>query len=193
MVEFGTFYKTKAGTPQGGIISPLLANIALNGLERLFGSENGKGKYVSPCQRRNKNQGISLIRYADDFEVTAPSRSIIINHILPSLRKFLKQRGMVLNKAKTKIIHRTQGFDFLGFHIRQFQGTSTTVCLTQPSNEAVKRHLKKLKEIISTNKQATVEDLISKLNPIIRGWAYYYRYCSAKRTFNYIEKGTFRS
>ncbi len=187
IIEFGKYYQTKSGTPQGGIISPLLANIALDGMERLFGVENSKGNYTAPSSRRGNNKGLSLIRYADDFVVTAPSRERIIEHVLPKLRYFLKKRGMELNEAKTKIVHRDDGFDFLGFNIRQYHGSARAVCLAKPSKKAVKRHLKHIKMVISENKQMKADELISKLNPIIRGWANYYCYSTAKETFNYID------
>ena len=187
IVEFGKYYQTKSGTPQGGIISPLLANIALDGMERLFGAENSKGNYSVPSDRRGDNKGLSLIRYADDFVVTAPSRERIISYVLPKLRDFLKRRGMELNEAKTKIVHRDDGFDFLGFNIHQYHGSARAVCLAKPSKKAVKRHLKHIKMVISENKQMKADELISKLNPIIRGWANYYCYSSAKETFNYID------
>jgi len=187
IIEFGKYFQTKSGTPQGGIISPLLANIALDGMERLFGAENSKGNYTVPSNRRGENKGINLIRYADDFVVTAPSREKIISYVLPRLRVFLKERGMKLNEAKTKIVHRNEGFDFLGFNIRQYHSKTRSVCLAKPSKKAVKRHLKHIKTVISRNKQMNADELISKLNPIIRGWANYYCYSSAKEMFNYID------
>jgi len=187
IVEFGKYYQTKSGTPQGGIISPLLANIALDGMERLFGAENSKGNYTAPANRRGNNKGLSLIRYADDFVVTAPSRERIVEYVLPKLRYFLKKQGMELNEAKTKIVHRDDGFDFLGFNICQYHGSARAVCLAKPSKKAVKRHLKHIKMVISENKQMKADELISKLNPIIRGWANYYCYSTAKETFNYID------
>lgn len=192
IIEFGKYYQTKSGTPQGGIISPLLANIALDGMERLFGSENSKGNYSVPSDRGGKNKGLNLIRYADDFVVTAPSREKIVDYVLPKLRFFLKERGMELNKAKTKIIHRDEGFDFLGFNIRQYHGKTRDVCLVKPSKSAVKQHLNHMKTVISTNKQMKADELVSKLNPIIRGWANYYCYSSAKETFNYIDYRTWK-
>jgi len=187
IIEFGKFYQTKSGTPQGGIVSPLLANIALNGMERLFGAENSKGNYTFPSNRRSYNKGISLIRYADDFVVIAPTRERIIEYILPKLWRFLKERGMNLNKAKTKIVHRDDGFDFLGFNIRQYHSKARKVCLVKPSKDAIKRHLQHIKRVISKNKQINANELILKLNPIIRGWANYYYYSSAKEIFNYID------
>ena len=187
IVEFGNSFRTKAGTPQGSIISPLLANIALDGMERLFGAEDSKGGYKPPSKRSGNNKGISLIRYADDFVVIAPSRDVITNYILPVLRRFLNERGMTLNDAKTQIVHRTDGFDFLGFNIRQFCGSFKSICMAKPSKKAVLRHLHHIKQAISTNKQMKVGDLIKKLNPIIRGWANYYRYSNAKKSFTYVE------
>ncbi|MHA1147653.1 MAG: reverse transcriptase domain-containing protein [Promethearchaeota archaeon] len=187
IIEFGKYYQTKSGTPQGGIISPLLANIALDGMERLFGAENSKGNYTFPSSRLHENKGLNLIRYADDFVVTAPTRDRIITHVLPLLRDYLRKRGMSLNEAKTKIIHRDEGFDFLGFNIRQYHGKGGVVCLVKPSEKAIQRHLEHIKIVISKNKQMSADELISKLNPIIRGWANYYCYSSAKETFNYID------
>ena len=187
IIEFGKYFQTKAGTPQGGIISPLLANIVLDGMERLFGAENSKGNYIPPSSRKGKNYKVNLIRYADDFVVTAPSRERITGYVLPKLRAFLKERGMELNEAKTKIIHRDKGFDFLGFTIRQFHSRARSVCLAKPSKKAIERHLWDIKMVISNNKQIKADELVSKLNPIIRGWANYYVYSSAKEIFNYID------
>jgi len=187
IIEFGKYFQTKSGTPQGGIISPLLANIALDGMERLFGAENSKDNYTPPSRRRSDNKGLNLIRYADDFVVTAPSKERIVSYVLPKLRVFLKKRGMELNEAKTKIVHRDEGFDFLGFNVRQYYNKTRGICLAKPSKKAVKHHLEHIKTMISKNKQMKADELISKLNPIIRGWANYYLYSSAKETFNYVD------
>ncbi len=161
--------------------------IALDGMERLFGIENSKGSYTTPARKLGANKGLNTIRYADDFVVTAPSKERIVNYVLPKLRIFLKERGMKLNKTKTKIVHRDDGFDFLGFSIRQYHSKARSVCLAKPSKEAVKCHLQHIKRVISKNKQMKADELIYKLNPIIRGWANYYCYSSAKETFNYID------
>ena len=119
--------------------------------------------------------------------VCAPSREIIVEYILPKLKEFLSQRGMILNDSKTYIVNRENGFDFLGFNIRQFRNKHREICLYKPSKNSVKRLLKNIKEILATNKQAKAEDIIKRLNPIIRGWGNYYRYSNAKETFSYID------
>ena len=133
VVEFGYLTETDTGTPQGGVISPLLANIAMDGMERLFGCETTDGRTISPAKRKGENKGISLIRYADDFVVTAPSREILQEYVIPKLEGFLTARGLTLNKDKTHIVHQKEGFNFLGFTIRRFGET----LLAQPQKEKI--------------------------------------------------------
>ena len=118
IVELGRKSESLAGTPQGGIISPLLANVALDGLERLFGAEDTRGNPVAPAKRKGLNRGLSVVRYADDFVVTAPSREVLESYVIPRITGFLKQRGLGLSEAKTRVVHIDEGFDFLGFTIR---------------------------------------------------------------------------
>jgi RNA-directed DNA polymerase len=186
-IEFGRYLPTKAGTPQGGVISPLLANIALDGMERLFGAFDSKGNYVVPAARRRENKGVSLVRYADDFVDMAPSRERIINHVIPSLREFLGSRGLVLSDAKTRIVHRDEGLDFLGFNIRQFHGSGGPICLIRPSKKGIQRHLRHVKTIVKAHRNVAQGDLIRTLNPVLRGWANYYRFCNAKEAFEYVD------
>ena len=192
VVELGQYHRTDCGTPQGGIISPLLANIALNGMERLFGAESKQGHYITPAKRTGLNKGISLIRYADDFIVTAPSKAILLTYVLPKLQDFLKERGLNLNSAKTQIVHRTEGFNFLGFTIRYFKRQKQFALFTKPQKEKVLGHLKQIKRILTQNKQVKTETLLTRLNPVLRGWANYYRYAVAKKTFEYITHRSFQ-
>ncbi len=187
VIEFGWNYRTKAGTPQGGVISPLLANIALDGMDGAFGAYTSIGRYLCPAERRGINKGINVIRYADDFVVTAPSKEILADYVVPRLRELLRDRGLTLSEAKTRILHRDEGFDFLGFHLQQFTGSGNSLCVIKPSKEAIKRHLRDVKEILSQWKQVKQTDLIDRLNPVLRGWANYFRYSHAKRTFAYID------
>ena len=100
VVELGALDPTTMGTPQGGIISPLLANIALDGMERLFGAERPDGRHITPCLRRGSNRGINLVRYADDFVVTAPSREVLEGYVIPRLDGFLASRGLELKPSQ---------------------------------------------------------------------------------------------
>jgi RNA-directed DNA polymerase len=181
VIDMGHFNETEAGTPQGGIASPVLANVALDGMERLFGAETPEGKPIPPSWRKGDDRGISLIRYADDFIVTAPTREVLEEYVLPRLRGFLSGRGLTLNEAKTRIVHVREGFDFLGFHIRRFGQT----LLTQPQKKKVLKHLQGIKDYLDRHKQTPAAQVIRELNPIIRGWANYYRHCAAKETFTY--------
>ena len=182
VVELGHYTDTEIGTPQGGSISPLAANIVLDGMERLFGSEDEAGKLIPPSWRKGYDKGVSLVRYCDDFVVTAPSREVLETYVLPRLTEFLNARGLELNKVKTRIVHVTEGFHFLGFQIRRFKRR----LLTLPQKEKVLSHLHKVKAYLGKHKQAPAAQVIRDLNPVIRGWANYYRHCAAKATFSYI-------
>jgi len=163
VVESGHWEPTEAGTPQGGVISPLLANIALDGLERLFA-----GKWWA-----------RVVRYADDFIVVAPTRRIAERGIRQRVEKFLGERGLELNPKKTGVTSLSQGFNFLGFTFREFGGKR----LVTPQKEKVQRFLRYTHDILARNKQVTQKQLLVLLNPAIRGWAMYFRFCNAKRVF----------
>jgi len=182
-VELGTWTPTTAGTPQGGIASPLLANVALDGMERLFGAEDDRGRPVRPSLRRGLNRGIGLVRYADDLVVTAPSHEILEGYVVPTLTAFLEERGLKLSGTKTRIVHIDDGFDFLGFTVRRYRG----VILTRPQKAKVVRHLRAIRDYLSGHRQATASQVISELNPLIRGWANHYRHGASKRTFHWVD------
>lgn len=181
VVELGRFSPTDAGSPQGGIISPLLANVALDGMERLFGCEWPDGRPRSPAHRKGIDKGISLIRYADDFVVTAPTREVLETHVKPRIEEFLRDRGLTLSEAKTRIVEINEGFDFLGFHVRKYGHGEKT--LVVPQKEKVVKHLRAIKAYLDTHRQAPAGQVIRDLNPVIRGWSNYYRHVSASRTF----------
>lgn len=182
VVELGHYHETDAGTPQGGIISPLLMNVALDGMERLFGADALDGTTISPALRKGANRGIRLIRYADDFVATAPTREVLETYVVPQLTEFLQARGRTLNEAKTRIVHRTQGFDFLGFQVRRFKRR----LLTKPQKGKVLAHVRNIKAYLNHHPQAPAAQVIRDLNPVIRGWANYYRHCAANATYSYV-------
>ena len=174
---------TAEGTPQGGIISPTLANATLDGMERMLMEcyqkrYLGKGKFYYPK--------VHLIRYADDFVVTAESKELL-EEIKPLITDFLAQRGLSLSEEKTLVTHISEGFDFLGFNIRKYNG----ILLIKPSKKSRKKITGKLHEIIFSNKAITQSQLIEKLNPVITGWGNYFKHVVSKEVFAAIDSVLF--
>ncbi len=184
VVEFGRLSPTDTGTPQGGVISPLLANVALDGMEKMFGCESPDGRLRSPAHRRGLDKGINLVRYADDFVVTAPTREILETHVRPRIEGFLRDRGLTLNEAKTHIVDIDEGFNFLGYTIRNHGRRGETIVV--PRKEKVLKHLQGIKTYLGTHKQSPAGQVVKELNPIIRGWANYYRHVCASKTFTKV-------
>ncbi|PZQ24025.1 group II intron reverse transcriptase/maturase [Stenotrophomonas pavanii] len=185
VVEKGQMMATTAGTPQGGIISPTLANVALNGLE----PELAKHLDAKLGKARAKKQKVNTVRYADDFVITGDSVGFLENEVKPWVEGFLAKRGLQLSMEKTRIVSIDDGFDFLGWNFRRYGAKF----LIKPSKPNVKAFYRKVKEVISANKTAKQEDLISLLNPILRGWANYHRPVVAKATFNRLDSLIFRA
>ena len=170
---------TTEGTPQGGIISPTLANATLDGMERILRERYqkrymGKGKVYFPK--------VNLIRYADDFVVTSDSRELL-EEIKPLITAFLAQRGLSLSEEKTLITHISEGFDFLGFNIRKYNGK----LLIKPSKKSCKKIGEKLHEIIFSNMAVTQSQLVERLNPVITGWGNYFKHVVSKEIFAAID------
>jgi RNA-directed DNA polymerase len=174
-LEGGELFPTEAGTPQGGVISPTLSNHALNGLQNLllqrFPHRVQKGKGT---ERKGYTSGVNLVRYADDFIVTGSSPRQL-KRVQSVIEEFLRPRGLRLHPEKTKIRHITDGFDFLGLTFRK---ASNGYLLRKISNDSLRSHLETLRERVKRNSGIPPEALISKLNPIIRGWCNYHRCCS---------------
>jgi RNA-directed DNA polymerase len=183
VVELGHYTSTEAGTPQGGVASPLLANMALNGMERLFDGEDTRGNPQRPSWKTGQNKGISLIRYADDLVVVAPSREVLEQHVLPTLAAFLRGRGLQLSEAKPRIVHSTEGFHFLGVEIKRYK----RALLTQPQKAKVYGHYRTITTYLKQHRQSPAAQIIRGLNPQIRGWANYYRHGAAKRAFRKMD------
>jgi len=135
-MEKDVFHETTDGTPQGGIISPALANVALDGLEQVL-----KGKYpkwARPKSLGGKYAAVNFIRYADDFIVTSKSKELLEGEIKPLIEQFLRERGLELSPTKTVITHVEQGFDFLGQNVRKYPHGKL---LTKPSKKNIKTFL----------------------------------------------------
>ncbi len=174
MEKHGIF-RTEAGTPQGGILSPVLANLALDGLERRLREHyptTGKGKGQGEKAR------VNLVRYADDFVITGRSKELLETEVQPLVREFLRERGLELSEEKTTLTAIEDGFDFLGQNIRQYGGK----LLIKPAKKNVQTFLGKIREVMKANQQATAHGLIARLNPKIQGWANYHRHVASKAT-----------
>ena len=160
-IDQGTLNPTEEGVPQGGIISPVIANLTLDGLETALRS------HYSRNTKRGQAAKVNLVRYADDFIVTGSSRAVLNDEVMPLVQAFLHERGLTLSENKTRITHIEQGFDFLGQNIRKYRGK----LLIKPSAKNVQAFLGKVRSIIKANKTAKAGHLILQLNPVIRGWA----------------------
>lgn len=174
-------YPTKTGTPQGGIISPTLANMTLDGMDGLIKQKYWLNKEGKIDVKGNKKK-VHIIKYADDFIVTASDEETLID-IKEMLRKFLKERGLELSEEKTKITRIEDGFDFLGWNFRKYDGK----LLIKPSEKSIQRVVRKASEIIKKCNGHTQESLIQQLNPVIRGWAEYHHTVCSKEVFSKID------
>jgi len=183
-VEANIFHATETGTPQGGVISPLLANIALDGLEQLLATHTRLRPYPVKTGKEagrityRRVQVYSYVRYADDFIITAETKEDL-EAILPEVEGWLTLRGLRLNQEKTHIRHITEGFNFLGFTIRRY-GRKT---LVKPQKEKVQAKLREIKAWLRDHRNTTPEQVIHYLNPILRGWANYYKHAVSKKVF----------
>lgn len=165
-------FPTNSGTPQGGIISPVLANLALDGLEREL---DGLFRTV----REARHHKVNYVRYADDFIITASSKEFLENEVKPLVQRFLAVRGLTLSEKKTVVTPVTDGFDFLGWTVRKRGNT----LLTTPAKKNQKNFMAKVRDALRTRRAAKQEDVIDTLNPVLRGWAQYHRTQMATRTF----------
>ena len=171
-VEEGHWDPTEAGTPQGGVRSPGLANLTLDGLERELNA-----KFARTKTRASRTPG-HLIRSADDFLIPGRTKELLEEEVKPVVEGFLAARGLELSPTKTRGTQIEEGLDFLGVNIRKFDGK----LLTHPSQKKVKAMLGKVRAEIKAQPQARAGDLRVKLNPIIRGWANYQRHGASGRT-----------
>jgi RNA-directed DNA polymerase len=184
VIEDGGFLATEEGAPQGGVISPLLMNVALHGMEAAAGvryhtTGTRAGKTMPGCP--------VVIRYADDLLGICHSREQA-EQVKARLSEWLAPRGLVFNETKTRITNFDTGVDFLGFTIRRFRGK----LLTKPSNDALRRIRRRLSTEVRALRGANADTVIAKLNPIITGWAAYYRIGASKRAFGALDAHVWR-
>lgn len=174
-------FDTDAGVPQGGVISPMIANMVLDDL-----SEHVT-KAVDPFRKKGHSPQAMTVRYADDFVITCIEKEMIENVIQPAVQEFLAVRGLWLNPAKTVITHVRDGFDFLGFNIRIYPSSDNPTgfkLLIKPAAKKVKSMRSKLRRIVLKDmRKASAYALIKHLNPVLRGWGAYYQHVVSKRVF----------
>jgi RNA-directed DNA polymerase len=181
-LEKQVLFATTEGTPQGGIISPVLANRTLDGLQQLLTDRSG------PTRSRHKECKVHLVRYADDFIITGTSRLLLQYEVQPLVAHFLAERGLELSHEKTRITHIEDGFDFLGQTIRRYPNGKV---LTKPSKRSVQTFLAKIQETIDNSGSMTVGDMIRRLNQQIKGWTMYHRFAVSKRIFAVVDDRIF--
>ena len=187
VMEDGAFHATAAGTPQGGVISPLLLNIALHGMEPALGVRYRRTGEIAGER--------AVVRYADDFVVFCESKEDaqrVRDRLLPP---WLAERGLSLSEEKTRVVHLTEGFDFLGCTVRHHHAPRTTrtgyKLLIRPSKKAVLRKRQELRGVWLGLKGHNVGAALRKLNPIIRGWANYYRTVACSEVFRKMDRWMF--
>jgi RNA-directed DNA polymerase len=187
-LEEGTYHDTPTGTPQGGVISPLLLNVALHGMEAALDVTHNARGYI--------NGKRAVVRYADDFVVfceTEEDALAVRERILP---EWLAERGLSLSTKKTRIVHLTEGFDFLSFNVRHYPCPQTSrsghKLLIKPSKQAVLGKVRELRDAWLALRGHSVAAVLWKLNPIIRGWANYYRRVVSSRVFSKLDDWMFR-
>jgi RNA-directed DNA polymerase len=175
VVENGRLHRTEEGTPQGGVVSPVLLNIALDGMEKAAGV-----RYLSTGSIRVDSPAV--IRYADDLVALCHTRQDALQ-IKARLAAWLTPRGLAFNEDKTRVVNLDEGFDFLGFNVRRYSDKP----LIRPSTTAVRRIRERLHAELRSLRGSNAEAVIKRLNPIIQGWAAYYRTQVSGRTFERLD------
>jgi len=180
VVENGRFAPTEEGTPQGGVVSPLLLNVALHGMEQAAGV-----RYHTAVSRAGTTVSGSpvVVRYADDLVAMCVSRDQA-EEVRARLAAWLAPRGLAFNEDKTRVVHLDDGFDFLGFNVRRYRGK----LLIKPSKAAVRLRRERLAAEMLALRGSNAQAVLQRLNPIIRGWSAYYRTVVSKRTFSAMDK-----
>jgi RNA-directed DNA polymerase len=193
--EQGIYRSSDTGTPQGGILSPLLANIALTSLDQHFRDKwNGYGTDGQRSQlRKQGHPTMRLVRYADDFVVMVHGQRSDAEALFDEVTHVLAPIGLALSTEKTRVVHIDEGFDFLGWHIqrRTKKGTRRKVVYTYPSKKAVASITGKIRTLTARNMHDDLAALLVSLNRVLRGWSNYFRLGSSKKTLTYVDHYAF--
>ena len=187
-MDKGQLFPTETGTPQGGVISPILANITLDGISDMLKLKYSSSKTGKILRHYNKNK-VYLARYADDFIITATNKETLIE-IKELLVDFLKERGLTLSEEKTLITYISEGFDFLGWNFRKYKDGKLII---KPSKKSIQSVCNKIRETIYKSIAMKSEEVITQLNPIITGWCNYHKGMCSKEAFKEIDNVVFQS
>ena len=196
LTEEGPSRRTITGTPQGGILSPLLANIALSALDEHFAHKwNGLGPYWKRIKHRRAGGAVMrLIRYADDFVALVAGQRGDAEALRDEVAGVLAPMGLHLSEEKTRVRHIDEGFDFLGWRIqrRSWRGRANKRAIyTYPSKKALASVTDQVRSLTRREKHRTLADLLRRLNPVLRGWCNYFRHGVSSRTFSYLDHYAF--
>jgi len=175
-------FPTEAGTPQGGIISPILANMTLDGIETMLADKYHKNESGKTNKKLSSKNKVNFVRYADDFIVTANTEEIA-KEAKELIKEFLKDRGLELSDEKTLITPIDTGFDFLGWNFRKYNGK----LLVKPSKKSIEKVIDKIRDTIKRGKAWKQEDVIDALNPVITGWANYHQPVVSSEIFKKLD------
>ncbi len=193
--EDGQLRNTVTGTPQGGILSPLLANVALSVLDEHF-VQAWQAVSGTTYQRTKRRRGglanYRIVRYADDFVVLVAGTQAHAHALREEVAAVLAPMGLRLSEAKTRVCHIDEGFDFLGFRIqrRRKRGTDKRVVYTYPAKKALASIVGRVRALTRRSSHPTLAALLRQLNPVLRGWCSYFRYGVSKATFGYLDQYT---
>ena len=197
MTETGHREDSYTGTPQGGILSPLLANIALTALdEQLMAPWKPGGSMSTQMRRRTRRSkdlpNWRLVRYADDFVVLVRGDRHHVEALREQVAEVLAPLGLRLSQAKTRVVHRRDGFDFLGFHIKWMRkrGTDRWFVYTFIADKPVREFKRKIRALTHRRSQVPFGDALTRINQIQRGWANYFKHAVAKWTFSKLDTFT---
>jgi RNA-directed DNA polymerase len=197
LTELGAEEETYTGTPQGGILSPLLANIALSVLDDHFAEtwQTTMSTATRRTTRRRKGLGTwRLVRYADDFVVMIAGTRDNADALRDEIASLLAPMGLNLSEAKTKVVHLDEGFDFLGLRIqrRRKRGTKQHKVYTYPSKKALAAVKTKVRRLTQRSSPIPPRALLHRVNAVLRGWANYFRHGVSKQTFSYLDSFAWR-
>jgi RNA-directed DNA polymerase len=195
MTEQGRLQGTVTGTPQGGILSPLMANVALSALDEHFARawEATGGQHERQARRRRGEANYRIVRYADDFVIVVAGERRHAEALIAETEQVIAPLGLALSREKTSIAHIDEGIEFLGWRIQRQTGRKGRPQIyTYPSKPSLQAVMGKVKQITRSGQNQTLDQLLNRLNPVLRGWCDHFRHGVSSRTFGYLRAYVWR-